>query len=99
MDLHARLLAAARTGDLEGFKALVDGQNLLEVLLHNALYMAAHNGQVPVARYLLEQGSPMWTAPLVAARSRQRSLEMLILFEEYGWDVDDPGAGGGSILR
>ncbi|KAK0257801.1 hypothetical protein LTS09_007415 [Friedmanniomyces endolithicus] len=86
----AAIEAEYRAGDLSHLSSDIDelmregtsAQYLQTLLLH-----AANLGDVLVVKKLLSVGVPISTN-MISPAIRQRSLELLSLFLEYGWDIN-----------
>jgi hypothetical protein len=75
---------------------LVEGKNLPVEILQYGLSVAAQCGNIPVARYLLDQGAFTWMTPPAAAKGK--SVAMFDLLVEYGWIPTESTFEGNSIL-
>jgi len=88
---------AAKSGNLTRVTSLLESESPHSgEELSPFLGAAADGGHIAVARYLLELGASIGTAPLRAVKAK--STAMLQLFIEYGWHVNDPVWCGHVVL-
>ncbi|VUC21058.1 unnamed protein product [Clonostachys rosea] len=106
-DLNASLLSAARKGQYELAKQLLDeGANLEahDIRLSTALYISAHCGHTKVVELLADRGARVaatnverWTPINVAACKGH--LEVVKLLWQKGADISAPAQGGWTPLH
>jgi hypothetical protein len=92
-----QLWQASKSGDLARVVSLLESESPhSSEELSRFLAAAAKGGHVAVARCLLERGASIKAAPLDAVKAK--STDLLLLFMEFGWRVNDPVWCGHVVL-
>ncbi|KAJ5587234.1 uncharacterized protein N7459_002999 [Penicillium hispanicum] len=91
---------ACRRSDIERVALYETNLKQDEQLLRTGLWMAAKNGLPELTRYFLSQGA-RWDRSILASAARSDKIGRLGVFQalrEYGWDVNESGRDGETML-
>jgi ankyrin repeat protein len=92
--------SACQHGPLSIIQCIVSSNNLTPAFLHHGLTRALRSGNIEVAHYLLDRGSPIVreTPSNIFCVPLERQIALFELLTQYGWTPNTPGYYGSTLL-